>query len=308
MEDKELRGLSESLTREAYDIFAQVAANLSGGAHMVRVGDGAHIPSERDRSIGLSTAWAVFKGGWPTPKPPPRPNLRSGANRAPAPPTQDWLHEAQAAYGGCLGPGTTIQSGEVAAMVACIREAIALRRLAMARHRQLQLAGPMPEFNVIYGTDSSSCAHEMETHWDAGTFLTLSRSKIASLAETLLHLRRELHALGATFTLEASCVRRERARSSPSVTVDLVLRGSRACRRRPSTLLQASPVEKGAAGTLFGSWRRSSTRLLERGTRWLRCCTSGAARSSRGGCSVPGGRTCWPAPCRPLLGRRPYAS
>eukprot|EP00964_Phaeocystis_antarctica_P097919 scaffold63991_cov59-Phaeocystis_antarctica.AAC.3 len=62
------------------------------------------------------------------------------------------------------------------------------------------------------------------------------------------------------------------------------------CRRRPSTLLKASPVEKGAAGTLCGSWRRSSTRLLDRGTRWLRCCTSWAARSSRCGCSVPGGR------------------
>ena len=37
------------------------------------------------------------------------------------------------------------------------------------------------------------------------------------------------------------------------------------CRRRLSTLLQASPVEKGAAGTLFGSWRRSSTRLLAAG-------------------------------------------
>ena len=72
------------------------------------------------------------------------------------------------------------------------------------------------------------------------------------------------------------------------------------CRRRPSTLLQASPVEKGAAGTLCGSWRRSSTRLLERGTRWLRCCTSCAARSSRGGCSVPGGRsvsTSWDCGC-----------
>ena len=36
------------------------------------------------------------------------------------------------------------------------------------------------------------------------------------------------------------------------------------CRRRPSTLLQASPVEKGEAGALFGSRRRSSTRCLER--------------------------------------------
>eukprot|EP00964_Phaeocystis_antarctica_P084437 scaffold53160_cov38-Phaeocystis_antarctica.AAC.1 len=72
-------------------------------------------------------------------------------------------------------------------------------------------------------------------------------------------------------------------------------------------LLKASPVEKGAAGTLCGSWRRSSTRLLDRGTSRSRCSTSLAARSSRGGCSVPGGRTCWPAPCRPLLGRRPHA-
>eukprot|EP00964_Phaeocystis_antarctica_P047248 scaffold27328_cov67-Phaeocystis_antarctica.AAC.3 len=77
------------------------------------------------------------------------------------------------------------------------------------------------------------------------------------------------------------------------------------CRRRPSTLLQASPVEEGAAGTLFGSWRRSSTRLLERGTSRPRCCTACAASIARGGCSVPGGRTRWPAPCRPLLGRRP---
>ena len=32
------------------------------------------------------------------------------------------------------------------------------------------------------------------------------------------------------------------------------------CRRRPSTLLQASPTEKDLAGTLFDSWRRSLTR------------------------------------------------
>ena len=52
---------------------------------------------------------------------------------------------------------------------------------------------------------------------------------------------------------------------------------------------------------------RSSTRLLERETRWSRCFTSWAARIARGGCSVPGGRTLRPAPCRPLLGRRPPA-
>ena len=42
------------------------------------------------------------------------------------------------------------------------------------------------------------------------------------------------------------------------------------CRRRPSTLLQASPTEKDLAGTLFDSWRRSLTRYLEREPRWSR--------------------------------------
>ena len=42
------------------------------------------------------------------------------------------------------------------------------------------------------------------------------------------------------------------------------------CRRRLSTLLQASPAEKDVAGTLFDSWRRSLTRYLERETRWSR--------------------------------------
>ena len=79
------------------------------------------------------------------------------------------------------------------------------------------------------------------------------------------------------------------------------------CRRRLSTLLQASPTEKDVAGTLFDSLRRSLTRSLERETRWSGCCTSWAARIARGGCSVPSGRTCWPAPCRPLLERRPHA-
>ena len=52
---------------------------------------------------------------------------------------------------------------------------------------------------------------------------------------------------------------------------------------RPSTLLQASPVEKGAAGTLFGSWRRSSTRLLERGTSRCVRCSSGRDNLENGG-------------------------
>ena len=39
-----------------------------------------------------------------------------------------WLAEGCVAYGGCLGPGATINSGEVAAAVACLREAIHVRR------------------------------------------------------------------------------------------------------------------------------------------------------------------------------------
>ena len=43
-------------------------------------------------------------------------------------------------------------------MVACIREAIAVHRPDVDKHHRIQLSGPVPEFNVIYGTDSSSCA------------------------------------------------------------------------------------------------------------------------------------------------------
>ena len=68
----------------------------------------------------------------------------------------------------CLGPGATIAPREVAAMVACIREAIAVHRPDVDKHHRIQLSGPVPEFNVIYGTDSSSCAQEMEAHWDNG--------------------------------------------------------------------------------------------------------------------------------------------
>ena len=36
-------------------------------------------------------------------------------------------------------------------------------------------------------------AHEeMEAHWDNGTLLTLGKSRTSSLAETLLHVWREL--------------------------------------------------------------------------------------------------------------------
>ena len=199
MQETERRELSESASRTAYTVFAQVAANLAGGAHMVRVGDGAHIPSATNPRVGISTAYAVFKGGWMTPQ--PRPNLRSASRPGPAPTDRTWLDQAQPAYGGCLGAGLTIASGEVAAMVACLREAIAIRRVEIERHRRLQTGGPIPEFNVLYGTDSKSCADEMEMHWESGTLLTIAKSKISPLAETYLHSRRELHDLNATFTL-----------------------------------------------------------------------------------------------------------
>ena len=56
MQETERRGLSESASRAAYTVFAQVAANLAGGAHMVRMGDGAHIPSATNPRVGVSTA------------------------------------------------------------------------------------------------------------------------------------------------------------------------------------------------------------------------------------------------------------
>ena len=78
----------------------------------------------------------------------------------------------------------------------------------------------------------------------------------------------------------------------------------------PSTLcalsaqaIHAAPGQPGREGcSWYPLWQleNSSTRLLERGTRWLKCCTSCAARSSRGGCSVPGGRsvsTSWDCGC-----------
>ena len=62
MESKEAKDLSESATRSAYDVVSLIAANLPGGCHMFRVGDGAHAPHPRSKSIGLATAWAVFRG------------------------------------------------------------------------------------------------------------------------------------------------------------------------------------------------------------------------------------------------------
>ena len=42
------------------------------------------------------------------------------------------------------------------------------------------------------------------------------------------------------------------------------------CGRRPSTQLKGSPVEKDGSDTIFASWRMSSSRWLDRRTRWLR--------------------------------------
>ena len=42
MSSLELEGLSEKATRLSYGVVIQIAANLAGGIHMLRVGDGAH--------------------------------------------------------------------------------------------------------------------------------------------------------------------------------------------------------------------------------------------------------------------------
>ena len=180
MEPRELRGLSEKATRRAYSVVMQIAANLAGGIHMLRVGDGAHKPNPRDKSVGISTAWAVFRGAWP---------LHNRHGRT-AP--QHWLHHGGAAYGGCLGPGANIDSGEVAAMIGCLREAIYARGSWARSHAH---------FNVVYGTDSASCAHTLEATWRTGDLAAAADSAIGSLVETWLHLRNQLHVLGATFTM-----------------------------------------------------------------------------------------------------------
>ena len=154
MEPEELKALSEKASRVAYAIIERVAANLPGGCHMFRVGDGSHKPHPRSQSVGLATAWAVFRGPWHHP-------VYALRARARAPEPDTWLAEGCVAYGGCLGPGATINSGEVAAAVACLREAIHVRRnhAAARRHRY---------FNVIYAIDSDSCADEMDRMWTSG--------------------------------------------------------------------------------------------------------------------------------------------
>ena len=188
MEKREAAALSEKASREAYAMILLVAANLPGGCHMLRIGDGAHKPNPRDKTYGIATAWAVFRGGWPLPVPVTR-ATRSG--HAPTPlPQAHWLHEGVAAYGGCLGPGANIASGEVAAMIGCLREAIHIRRTQ---------AKDLVHFNVIYGTDSASCAHEVAQAWLRGNLSLIAKSANASLVETFWHLRAELHDLKGTF-------------------------------------------------------------------------------------------------------------
>ena len=63
---------------------------------MLRVGDGAHQPNPRDKTIGLCTAWAVFRGAWPL-------HSRRGRNNP-----LHWQDPGGAAYGGCLGPGLNV--------------------------------------------------------------------------------------------------------------------------------------------------------------------------------------------------------
>jgi len=81
------------------------------------------------------------------------------------------------------------------------------------------------------------------------------------------------------------------------------------CRRRAGLLIKANPVLPGRERRgwyplgLVPSWAAGGgarPRRLERSTSRSRCFMSWAARIARRGCSVPGGRTGWPAP---LAGR-----
>ena len=90
-----------------------------------------------------------------------------------------------------------------------------------------------------------------------------------------------------------------RVTSTPSVIVNRVClagAGYARCSRR-------RPVEKDGVGANLDSWRRSSTRRLDRRTRWSGCSTSWTAGISRGGCCVAGGRTLSLLPAPYLAGR-----
>ena len=53
---------------------------------------------------------------------------------------------------------------------------------------------------MIYAIDSDSCADEMDRMWASGNLGGMGASTIAPLVETWVHLRRELSALGGSFT------------------------------------------------------------------------------------------------------------
>ena len=180
MSSLELKGLSEEATRLSHGVVLQIAANLAGGIHMLRIGDGAHQPNPRDKTIGLCTAWAVFRGAWLL-------HNRRGRNDP-----LHWQDPGAAAYGGCLGPGLNVDSGEVSASIACLREAVGARKT---------WAKSLVDFNTAYGTDSASCAHDLERAYRAGELAAVADSAIAGLVETWLHLRTELDSLGGTFVM-----------------------------------------------------------------------------------------------------------
>ena len=108
MSTKERSDIKPQPSLLAYTVFEQAAASLPDGAHMVRVGDGAHRPDPEDRSRGLATAYAVFKQDIADPV--ERRELGKQSSKAGAVlPTP--ASRLVVAYGGCLGPGSSIDTG-----------------------------------------------------------------------------------------------------------------------------------------------------------------------------------------------------
>ena len=62
-------------------------------------------------------------------------------------------------------------------------------------------AASLVDFNTAYGTNSASCAHDLERAYRAGELAAVADSAIAGLVETWLHLRTELDSLGGTFVM-----------------------------------------------------------------------------------------------------------
>ena len=236
MEPAERDGLSWEMSRTAYWVISLAVANMPGGCQLFRIGDGSHVPHPRDASVGLNTSWAVYKG----------------LHWLPAGPHPTWRMPQVAAYGGCLGPGAGINSGEVSAAIGCLREAIHIRRSA---------AAALPYFNVLYGIDSASCADEMDRIWEHKDLGTIRNSTIAPLVETWVHLRRELHSLGGHFTFV----------KLPGHGGVYAMAGADACAKaclamRPTpveliihstlALVKAIPLNPATSGTATGAWHR----------------------------------------------------